>query len=513
MNRLSNRPVACLATCIAALFVCLSAVVAEAGLESQVTHLLGGADLGKAEISVLIRDLNTGRTLVDLNPDQPMIPASNMKLITTAAALYQLGAEFTFTTRLQLMPGSPQVAQGGPDDPAAAEPARDRPSLVIRGDGDPAFGDPILLAQAGYDNVDDFLDLWIQAIEDTGIEHFDALLIDDRIFDQQFVHPDWPDYDLPRRWCAQVAGLTFYNNVMDVHPIPAAQIGSAPTIELYPYQPNLRTLNRATTKKIDDFQLDRKPGTNQFIFRGSVRYRRSSPFQVTVHDPPMFFADYFKHRLKKAGIQVDRVERCASDARFSQAQTLHAVHTTLPGVLDRTNQDSQNLFAESLLKRMGHQLTSAPGSYQNGTAAVRMFLRDTLGGRLAAVQVADGSGMSRNNLLTARLLVDLLEMMYRDEERGATFTASLSHAGHNGTLQKRLKDLDAQVYAKSGYLGKSAGYASALSGYLVLQEGERPRVYAFSMIFNGFTTTNTKIKNLQDEILGLLEEEAMQAAR
>ena len=492
---------------------------ARADLADAAAAAVADARLGGTQVGLLVTDARTGRVLVALDADRPMVPASNMKLVTTAAALHRLGPDFKFTTRLQLLPGPPQLAQGDDDADAPARPTpaptRALPSLLIRGDGDPAFGDPTLLAQAGFDNVDDFVQLWVDAALATGSTRFDRLLVDDSIFDTDFTHPDWPDYDLPRRWCAQVAGLSFYDNVLDVRPVPAARAGAPPAIEMYPFYPDLQhqTLNRAkTSAAVDDFVLDRLPGTNRFVFRGSVRFRREAPFQVTVHDPPLFFAHYLRHRLALAGVTVGEPERVGPDDRLDDAVTLHAVNTTLAGVVDRTNQDSQNMFAESLLKRMGHQLTRDPGSFANGSAAVQLFLKRDLGAtvNVADVEVADGSGMSRHNRVTARLLVALLIDMYQDPALGPAFTASLSHAGHNGTLRKRLDNLDAQVYGKSGYLGPSAGYASALSGYLVKPAptpGETPTVIAFSMLFNGFSPplSNTRIKALQDDLLRLVD--------
>ena len=499
---------------------CLWAGAAVGGLSGDVVAAIGRADLGATEVSVLVQDARTGGVLVEVAADRAMVPASNMKLVTTAAALGTLGADFTFTTRLQAVPGEPQRAQGD-DEALLAAPTRGLPTLVVRGDGDPGFGDPTLLAHAGFDSVDDFLQLWVDAVVETGLTHFGRLVVDDRVFDAQFVHPDWPEYDLPRRWCAQVAGLSFYDNVLDVRPIPAARAGLPPSIEMYPFFPALQdqTLNRARTGKVDAFVLDRQMGSNRFVFRGTVRQRRDHPFQVTVHDPPLFFADYFRYRLALAGVRVDEVRRAGAGARFPEATTLHAVNTTLAGVVDRTNQDSQNMFAESLLKRMGYAMTRRPGSFESGAAAVGRFLREGLGGSVAltGVVVSDGSGMSRHNRVSARLLVELLVTMYRDPALGPPFTASLSHAGHSGTLRRRLGDLTGQVYGKSGYLGPSADFASGLSGYLVTPDGRAggpPRVLAFSLLFNGFKPplTNGRIKDLQDEILRLVDAHVAGAA-
>lgn len=488
------------------------AVPARAGLESDIQQILAGASLGDTTAAVLVVDLRTGRTLTEINADVPMVPASNMKLLTTAAALTRLGPDFKFTTRLALLPGPSAADQLNAatdrNPPTRRADGADLPSLLIRGEGDPAFGDPVLLAQAGYE-VDDLVELWVKAVVDTGHKRFDQLLIDDRLFDNQRVHPDWPLNQLHKHYCAEVAALNFHENLLAVLPVPAQTPGHAPIVQLFPYFTNLRTQNRAVTSTVDDFQIQRIPDTNRFVFLGSIRNRKTKPYRVTVNDPPMFFAQFLQYKLKQAGVRVNRVVRVAPNDRLdtTDLEVLHELHTTLAGVIDRTNQDSQNMFAEALFKRMGHELTGEPGSFINGASAVRLFLRDRLARHvgLAGVRVADGSGLSPNNRATARILVAALDNMSRDTTLGPIYAASLSHAGRTGSLRQRLRDLRSDVYGKSGYLGPSANYASTLSGYLVRPDG---RTYAFSILFNGFRPPldSNAIKRVQDQVLKKIDD-------
>src|SRR5690606_33014258 len=137
-----------------------------------------------------------GEVLAALEPDKPMIPASNMKVVTTAAALDVLGPEFVFRTELLL-----QDARGG------------LPELIVKGDGDPAFGDPILMSQHGL-QVEQLLTSWADAIANTGHKRFARLVVDDRVFDEDLSHDEWPRPDLVKGYGAQVAGLNFYTNVV-----------------------------------------------------------------------------------------------------------------------------------------------------------------------------------------------------------------------------------------------------------------------------------------------------------
>lgn len=485
-------------------------------VESDVQQVIAGAGLTDTTVAVLLVDLRTGEALVEINADLPMVPASNMKLLTTAAALTRLGPDFKFATRLSLIPPDPgpsaadrvNVATDQAPPPARQTTPDPLPSLLIRGEGDPAFGDPVLLAQAGYE-VDDLVNLWVKAVADTGHQRFDRLLIDDRLFDQVWTHPDWPAGQLARPYCAPVAAINFHENLLAVLPVPADTPGNAPIVQLFPYFPDLRTTNRSTTSNVDDFEIQRADGSNRFVFLGSVRNRRSQPYRASVHDPAMFFAQYFQYKLQQAGVRVNRLVRAEPDDRidYPRLKVLHELNTTLAGVIDRTNQDSQNMFAEALFKRMGHDLTGEPGSFTNGASAVRLYLRDRLARHvgLTGVRVEDGSGLSPNNRVTARVLVAALRSMSADRTLGPIYLASLAHAGHTGTLRQRLRDLRCEVYGKSGYLGASADYASTFSGYLVRPDG---RTYAFSMLFNGFEPplSSTRIKQVQDQILKTIDE-------
>jgi len=474
-----------------------------AGPQSDCASVLAAAGLGSTQISVVVRDLTTGEAVVEIEPDAPRVPASNMKLLTTAAALDRLGPDFRFTTRLEEVPTPADLREDGGSGV----------SLRVVGDGDPGFGDPTLLATAGRD-VRELVGLWTAAaasrLAATGSGGYDRLLIDDRVLDHEWTHPAWPGDQLNYYYCAQVAGLNFHENLMSVVPTPAGERGAAPSIAVFPRFRGLDTTNRAKTGDSDVFDIRRTPGGNRFSFNGTVRRKPRAPYRITVHDPPMFFAAYFRDELKRAGVDVGPAVRVADDDPSPEVGVpLYTVRTTLAGVLDRTNQDSQNMFAEALFKRLGHQLTGEPGSFAHGAAAVRTFLRDRLSDRtgLAGVVVSDGSGMSRENRVTARVFAALLAEMHDDPQLGPVYVASLAHGGYSGSLRSRrdkLRTLTSSVYAKSGYLGKSADYASSLSGYLVAPDG---RAWAFSFLFNGFRPplSNATIKRAQNDMLATLD--------
>lgn len=476
-------------TRFALLWLLLAAAPAFAGLDSQVRGIIDAADLRGVDVSLMAADADTGEVLLEVDVDRALVPASNMKIVTTSAALRVLGPDYLFKTDLALVNETPDAA-----------------ILCVRGGGDPAFGDPELLHAIGYD-VDALVGLWIKAITDAGITHIKQLILDDRVFDRQWFHPDWPENQMHKWYCAQVAGINFNNNCLDLFPAPT-RFGQAPNVSMRPHVQFVQVVNRAVTGDANTFWSDRRPEENVFTYRGKVKTARVKAINVTLHDPAMFFGKLLAERLAGQGVDVASIVRPGEDDRIPQGRVLHRIQTPMQAVLARCNKDSQNLFAECLLKRMGHAFTGAPGSWENGAAAVRMFLHERMGSRGAAITIADGSGMSRNNRISARHMVSLLSAMHQDDKLGPPLRESLSVGGEDGTLQLRFRrGVAGQVYGKSGYINQ----VSALSGYLVYGEQENaapPRVIAFSLLFNGFKPPvyNHQVKQVQNKIVELIDE-------
>lgn len=461
-------------------------------VQNKANAIIRASNLGHTEIGLYAMDLESGEVLLKINPNTSLIPASNMKLLTTASALAELGPDFVFKTVLKITEVDPQTR---------------KQSLILKGDGDPSLGDPVLLAQHGLD-IDQLVQQWVIAIQKTGIEQFDQIILEDRVFDRQFVHPQWPTEQLNRWYCAQVAGINFHDNCLDIYPRPT-RTGLAPDLRISPESPFLRLSNRAVSGGSDSFWISRSLGNNEMTFRGVVKYSRTSPEHITIHDPPNYLGQLLKHNLTKAGITVNHIYRPAMDELLPNAKDIHIIQTTLPVVLNRCNKDSQNLFAEALFKRMGREMTGVPGSWETGRATMRIFLRNRLGSAAASVEIDDGSGMSRHNRVSSKAIVDLLASMYNDEKMGSIFLRSLSVGGKDGTLKKRFKKLKSTVLGKSGYISQ----VSTLSGYVVYprpEDPDGPRVIAFSFLFNNFKTPIYvfQVKTLQNKLVELLDKEA-----
>ncbi len=489
-----------LALAVAATFALVAPCRAD--LRGDVDGAVAKGQLGLATIAISVIDADTGADRISINADQMMVPASNMKLLTTGAALHALGGNFTFSTRL----------------------LRDGDRLIVVGDGDPGVGDPKLLSEivsaggggAGQD-IESFLQLWVRPVVEAGNTRVSEVVVDDRIFDRQFVHPSWPQDHLNRRYCAEVAGFDFHLNVLNFYPRPGAAGGRPDLSIVHPTAPWLEIQNRATSRQDgsegNTAWIARRQDTNLLSVYGNVKFAYRAPVPVTFNDPPAFFAQLLAHRLAAAGVQVDGHRAAIPDDPPPVGEPIGLeIRTPIRTAVARCNRDSENLYAEALLKRMGHAMTNEPGSWINGSAIVRHVVHERLENPLLAanLRVADGSGLSRDNQVAAATLTAWLATFHRDTTIGPLFVISLAEPGV-GTLKGRFQDPESalkgcQVRGKSGYIDN----VSCLSGYITSPGGRR---CAFSILINGLKEPGSvgKAKALQERVVSAVARDLVAA--
>ena len=432
-------------------------------IQNDIEQIIRDGQVGATQISVSVLDPATGEVLAAIDEDRPMIPASNMKLLTSGATVITLGSDFVFSTVVAWAPGD----GGG--------------RLVIRGDGDPALGDPELLMAQSL-GIEDFLGAIVQAVKSEGITEIGELVIDDRIFDAELVHASWPLDQLNRWYCAEVSGLNFHANLLNVFARPN-ESGRPPSISLEPSAPWLNLTNgaRSVSKGSHTAWVARDLKSNRMTLKGDIRWA-SDPVEVAVHDPAMFFGELLADRLGSAGMRPRHVKRAGPSDILPTGRVVLAIETPLEVVMRRCNVDSYNLYAEAMLKRIGFAVTGMPGSWRNGAAVVRLVLLEHLGAATSdEIVVADGSGMSRENRVTTRMLARWLRMLHQqDPAVREAFIESLATTGEEGTLRKRFKQvkLNSEIRAKTGYLTG----VTALSGYLI--DPRTGRTVIFSIVTN-----------------------------
>lgn len=520
------------------------AVQAEPGIERDLRTALSSIPHAEVMLGACVIDLDSGETVFAKGADKPLIPASSAKVFVMVAALMQLGPGFSFETLL----------------------AKHSNNLVVIGDGDPAVGDA-KLHRAKKESITADFERWADTLLDRGILKIPGdLVIDESIFDDARVHPSWEESDLDNWYAAPVGGLNFNDNCIDITIFPAATTGAPVRVSFLPENDLVKIVNKCRTggggKPILHHAYD------TFEYRLSGKCGKRWPFgSVSFPDPGLLFAESLRTVLKRKGIELSgriRRERVreADGSLPSSLTILGRRKTPLPDVLKRTGKDSQNLFADCLLKRVGYEwakrsgVQDPKGSWPTGGKAVVETV-ELAGIECEGLVVADGSGLSRDNTCTARQLAALLTWIQKQPE-GQLMLDSLSIAGANGSLRGRLADIRGRVHAKTGTMRGVSALAGYVCGGASCGLGDRkttsnishaprqpenvatsstqvplralpreretpdqrsrsaddhgePR-YAFAILFNGYTGPAAPYKKIQDRFCRILARAATEVA-
>lgn len=460
-----------------------SSLWADTGLEADLHRVVAKLPHAAATVGACVIDLACDRVVFAQNADTGLTPASAMKLFAMTAALTELGPQFAFETIL----------------------ATDGTNLIVIGDGDPGFGDE-KLHKGRKESIAAPFDRWADALRQQGLTSFPGnLIIDETVFEDQRLHPSWERADLDNWYAAPVGGLNYNTNCLDFTVTPSKRRNAPVLISVQPETSLAKIINTCQSGGKGTPLLHHAFDTFEYTVSGRCG-KRSDLGSVSFPDPGLLFADSMRHTLSRAGVTVrgqirrERVRR--PDGTLPANLTIVARHRTpLTEALGRAGKDSQNMFAECLLKRAGyawgrhHGLPDPRGSWKLGGDAVMDSLRRA-GVDTGGLTVADGSGLSRLNSCTARQLAGLLAWSYR-QPFGPVLHDSLATAGVDGSLRKRLKDSDGRVHAKTGTMRG----IRALAGYVDSDAGPR---YAFAVLFNGYPGGSAPYKAIQDRFCRVL---------
>ena len=442
--------------------------------------------------SALVVNLETGETVVDHRGTASMIPASTVKVLTSATALDLLGPDFRYQTTL-----------------ASTGPVRDgciTGDVVLHGSGDPSLGTARATA--------DLFSNWAQGLAQAGIECVTGNVIgDDSRFDAPGMGPGWSWDDASYAYAAQHSALSYHGNVIDIA-IGAPARAQAPQVQWWPdstsYVTISQQLRRAPAGSALSRSYRRLRGQNVIELEGIIPTGRSTRFQITVDNPTVFAAYVFNEALRRAGVDV---EGQATSWRLLDAPP--AVHDTLTSVysprLERLvremNTESNNLYAEQLVHTLGAvahgDSLHAESTRARGVHLVRNLIARS-GGDPAQQRLVDGSGLSRYNLVSAHALVQVLTYMHEhpNPDVRRAFMQSLPVGGENGTLEYRFRRTAAargNVRAKTGTLSNN----SSLAGYVVSFEGTP---FAFALMGNNHVGSTRPLRAIQDQIVNILAE-------
>ena len=439
---------------------------ASADLTEDVSAILREKSLARVEVGIEVVQLGatagSERTVYRHNSEIPLTPASNLKVITTSAALDRLGPDFKFRTQLVYHDGN----------------------LFLIGDGDPSFGDAELLTRVGWD-VTTVYQHWADQIKQLHLGPIKNVIVDDSIFDQDFFNQNWPSDQRLNRYEAEVSGMNLNTNCLDVFVRPT-RMGEPVTCLTNPATKFVQITNQCVTGQGHP-SISRPNDTNEMVLHGKSLQANEVPVSVTLHDGPMYAGTVFAETLAAEGVVCDQTPlrdrtitdqmRKATAAGDKSWQVLAVHETPLSQVMSRANKDSMNLYGECLCKRLGAEVSGQPGSWKNGTQAVGAFLTK-IGIADNQFHLDDGCGLSKENLVSPAAMTRVLTHNYFSAN-SKVFIDSLSVAGSDGTLMDRFvgSSLRGRVFGKTG----TVNGVSCLSGYLNARDGSW---YAFSIMLN-----------------------------
>jgi len=467
---MTRRSVLLLATLLLA---ALAPARAQEALAPALDKLLNAPALKGGITGAIVCRVDTGQVLYAHDADTRLIPASNRKLFTSAAALEVLGDDFRIHTDLR--------ADAKPDAAGTIHG-----SLYLRGGGDGLLSPDDLgalaqtLAQAGVKRVE-------------GNVVGDGSLFSDGPYGFGWEWDDFSDEEFP-----QISALEVNEGVLGVHVAPGKAPGDPPLATLTPPTDYLPVVVAAKTGAGDapnDCAVSRPWDKNYFRVTGTLPLGATLDQNVPVKDPPLLAATLLRQSLARSGVAVTGR---AVTGQMPLQTTLLAEHLSLPlaQYLPRMNKPSDNLLAECLVRLIGSDGSGAV-SYDIGHARETAFLRN-LGVDTQTLNLVDGCGVGRRNFVTARAVVMLLLGMHKKLDWRVWYD-SLPIAGVDGTLKSRMKGTPAagNVHAKTGTLGG----VRALSGYVTGRSGT---LYAFSLLMNNFPGTARQAGNAQDQFVEYL---------
>ncbi len=472
---------------------------------ARVDAALADSRASRAFWGILITDRDTGETLYELNADKFFTPASNAKVFTSALVLSTLPRDFRFHTTLET------TGQLGSDGRLVGD-------LILVGHGDPDFSNR-KFPYAGKIEREcaadaPLVDMVNQAVAKRLREVDGDVVADDSYFPYDPYPAGWSVGDLFFTFGAPISALAFNDNSFSIEVSPSAHEGDVASAILEPAAASggfVQQISTGPSGGKPDFSVARRPGQNFILLRGSIPAGHAPiKLDFAMTDPEETAADTLKQILEARGIKVTgsvRVKHAEPPRPFdpatvpaggalglspepvaSNSNAAGIVHVLIladhvsPSLLESigvTNKVSQNLHAELFLRTVARETTGI-GSTDAGLWVEQNFLK-ALGIEEGEVVLSDGSGLSRDDLVTPRAVIQLLRYVSQ-QPWGADYIATFPIAGVDGTLENRMKDTAAsgRVLAKTG----SLEHVRAMSGYATTVHGEH-------LVFTIFGNTNS----------------------
>jgi len=492
-----------------------AAAVKHPKLSERINKILEQSDVARGFWGIEIQNVDTGKALYSLNSEKLFTPASNTKLFTSAAAMALIGPDYRFQTTVETVGSVDRYGRVNGD-------------VTIVGRGDPNLSGRTLpynlRTERKLPPIQVLENLADQVVQ-KGVKVIDGdVVADDSYYAFERYGEGWTQDDLVWEWGAPVSALTINDNVVFVSIMPADRAGEKAFVSITPFPEYYRVDNRVMTtppgtgpRKIF---INREPGSNQLTLWGNMPQDDLGANEaLAIEDPADFASKLFKRLLERRGIVIygstrTRHTELASLSTFSVTtiasagggdERVRRQQVAPPLVLGTyesqpfgqdlrvINKVSQNLHAELALRLLGREKGTS-GTIEGGLEVIRGWLAQT---NIKPDEFAfyDGSGLSRQNLVTPHAMVKLLTFAHR-QPWGQQYADTLPVAGVDGSLGERFKNtvVTGRVQGKTG----SLGHVNALSGYVTTLKGER---LAFCIISNNHNMLTRRALEVIDQII------------
>lgn len=447
-----------------------------ARLAAAINNVVERPEFSRSRWGIEVQSLESNNSLYSLNGDKFFTPASSLKLLTTAAVLLEFGADYRFNTPVYSS-GSPPILN----------------SLRIKGQGDPSF------------STQDLKEI-VRKLKVLGVKQIEELIIEDSYFAPPAINPTWEWLDIHSYFATAVNSAILNQNTVTLTLLPQ-EVGQPVKFhwndEIAARQWQL--VNQGLTGELDipyKIEIDGELGNSILQIRGELATNASPDiWDLAIIDPGQYFLESLRLHLNQAGIKV--IKGVVTHKPFQNEEATKLMQIKSPSItklIATVNQDSNNLYAESLGKILANQLNMSPSE------AISETLKK-LDLRKQDYVLVDASGLSRQNLVAPQTLIRTLKQMMKAEKfasslRGHKYTYlhSLATPGGKGTLERRFHNqhLSGELWGKTGTLTG----VGALSGYFLKPQDQN---IVFSIFLNNSELSNRKIREAIDEIIVIID--------
>lgn len=456
---------------------------------NEAVHRLGSDPaLRFGQVGIVVLDVATGQILASQNEKMSLIPASNMKIVSTAAGLGILGSDYQFKTELQYDGNIKDSVLYG--------------NVIIKGSGDPTLASPLMESVPTMSTV---LDSFTNAIRLLGIKKIVGKIVGDgTAYEPATAPPTWLWEDLGNAYGSGPSGLNFHENLYDLTFQQTTNAGTAPSVlSINPYIPDFQLINevKSMPKSGDESSIYTVPYNSTGYIRGTIP-TGTGKFTINgaIPDPPFFAAWYLRKNLIDNGIEVtdsattQLVLQQQNAPPFFRRTFFTWLSPKLSEIVRKANLESVNLYCEAILRAIALR-QSGLGSNEEGVKSTARFWQ-TKGIDTEGMFMQDGSGLSPRNGISPMQLATMLRAVALDSLWFTPFYNSLPEP-KVGTMKGMFKDTPSvygRLRAKSGTITRVKSY----SGYVRTYDG---KLLAFSAICNNFTCSQRDIRKKLEQFM------------